>query len=141
MSNSSNNAEILFQNSRESKKPRDWAALTVLQFLVGGLVTMGGSLFALDAVNSFGTALGLIHLTIGIAGLLGAFVMVTVKPWYRNFLLAANILTIAYSSFSESLVEIQSLLPSFAAVGSLYGTVIAIIMSGAIIFLLARRNN
>jgi len=40
----------------------DRAAITVLQFLVGGLVVFGGSSFAYFALDSFGTGLGLIHL-------------------------------------------------------------------------------
>jgi hypothetical protein len=114
------------------------SAIIALQFLVGGLVTVGGTLFAALAVNSFGTGLGLIHLSIGVIGILSGVAFLQAKPRSRSLLLAINAVTIAYSSFSESIVEIQSLLPSFASIGSLIGTVIAIIMSFAVIALLLR---
>jgi hypothetical protein len=114
------------------------SAIIVLQFLVGGLVTMGGTLFATLSVNSFGTSLGLIHLSIGVTGILSGVAFLQAKPWSRSLLLAINAVTIAYSSFSESIVEIQSLLPSFASIGSLIGTLIAIIMSFAVIALLLK---
>lgn len=114
------------------------SAIIVLQLLVGALVTMGGILFATLAVNSFGTDLGLIHLSIGVTDILSGVAFLQAKPWSRSLLLAVNAVTIAYSSFSESIVEIQSLLPSFASIGSLIGTLIAIIMSFAVIALLLR---
>jgi len=111
-------------------------AIEILQLLVGALVTIGGSLFAIFAVNSFGIALGLIHLSIGIAGIIGGIAFLLGKPRSSTLLLAINGLTIAYSTFSESIVQIQSLLPPFASTGSLVGTVIALIMSFGIIYLL-----
>jgi hypothetical protein len=114
------------------------SAIIVLQFLVGGLVTMGGTLFATLAVNSFGRSLGLIHLSIGVTGILSGVAFLQAKPRSRSLLLAINAVTIAYSSFSESIVEIQSLLPSYASIGSLIGTLIAIIMSFAVIAILLR---
>ncbi len=112
-------------------------AIKVLQFLVGGLVTFGGASFAFLAVNSFGTALGLIHLTIGLVGLFAAFLtLMSDASWLGGFLIAINAVTIAYSSLSESVAEVESLLPGFTATGSLVGTVVAIVMSFTIIYLL-----
>jgi hypothetical protein len=115
--------------------------VTVLQFLVGALVTMGGSLFALLAVNNFGKSLGLIHLSIGLAGLVGGFVALKERSWSKIFLLGINVMTIGYSSLSESIVEIESLLPSNSALGSLIGTIIAILMSATIIYVLMMKRN
>jgi hypothetical protein len=115
-------------------------AIEILQFLVGALVVLGGSLFTIFSVNDFGTALGLIHLSIGVTGIIAGITFLQAKPYSRNFLLAINVLTIVYSTFSESIVQVQSLLPSFASVGSLIGTLIAIIMSFAIIYLQASES-
>ena len=105
--------------------------------MVGGLVTFGGASFAFLAVNSFGTALGLMHLTIGLVGLSAAFLtLMSDASWLGGSLIAVNVVTIAYSSLSESVAEVESLLPSFAATASLIGTVVAIVMSFTIIFLL-----
>jgi hypothetical protein len=112
------------------------SAIIALQFLIGGVVTMGGTLFATLAVNSLGRSLGLIHLSMGVAGILSGVAFLQAKPWSRSLLLAINAVSITYSSFSESVVEIQSLLPPYASIGSLIGTLIAIIMSFAVIALL-----
>ncbi|HKW04331.1 MAG TPA: hypothetical protein VJN71_03430 [Nitrososphaerales archaeon] len=122
-----------------SKGPSTKGTLvTVLQFLVGALVTMGGTLFATLALNEYGRSLGIAHLSIGLLALAGGFVAWKRAPWSRSYLLAIDALTIAYSTTSETLVQVQSLLPSYASLGSLIGTVIAIIMSGVIIYLETR---
>jgi hypothetical protein len=115
-------------------------AIVTVQFLVGALVTFGGASFVTFAISIYGKSIGSIHLTIGIVGLVGAFLALRPKPWSRNFLIAINGLTIGYSSFSESLVYIQSLLPDTASLGSLIGTIIAIIMSCTIIYFLFRNK-
>jgi hypothetical protein len=114
--------------------------VTVLQFMVGGLVTLGGGAFTAFALNDFGKALGTIHLSLGLIGLgAGFIVLFRAQNFPRTFILAINTITIAYSTFSESMVEIQSLLPSSAARDSLIGTLIAIVMSATIIYLLRRK--
>src|ERR1700680_4014739 len=74
-----------------------------LQFLVGGLVTFGGASFAFFAVNTLGNYLGVIHLAVGLIGLLAALLTLMSEAfWLRGFLIAINSVTIVYSSFSES---------------------------------------
>ena len=114
--------------------------VNILQILVGGLVTGGGLAFATFAVNSFGSMLGIIHFSIGVVVLISGIVMVSKRNLSRNLLLFLNGLVIVYSSFSESLVEIQALLPTSAAMDSLIGTVIAIIMSFVIIVLIGNET-
>jgi hypothetical protein len=119
----------------------DRAAITVLQFLVGGLVVFGGSSFAYFAVNSFGTALGSVHLSIGFVGLIAGFLILRGDiSRLRGLLVAINLVTIGYSSFSEYIVQTESLLPGFASIGSLVGTIVAITMSCALLALLFSRS-
>jgi hypothetical protein len=115
-------------------------AITVLQFLVGALVTLGGASFATFALSTFGRSLGLAHLSIGVIGIIGGLAALGARPWSWRFLLIINALTVVWSSVSESLVEIDSLLPPSASLDSLIGTIIAIVMSGAIIYLLSRKD-
>ncbi len=115
-------------------------AVTVLQFLVGALVTLGGSAFAAFAFTAFGRSLGLTHLSVGVIGIIGGFVALRARSRSWRFLIIINALTIVWSSLSESLVEIDSLLPTSASMDSLIGTIIAIIMSGVIIYLLTRKD-
>ncbi len=116
-------------------------AVVALQFLVGGLVTFGGYAFAFFAANSFGAALGWIHFAVGLVGLLAALLTLTVRiSQLWGFLIAINVVTIVYSLFSESLAETESLLGGPDLLGSLIGTLIAVLMSTAIIYLLFRRR-
>lgn len=116
-------------------------AITVLQFLVGVLMVFGGASFAYFAVNPFGTALGLIHLSVGLLGLVTGFLVLRGDvSRLLGLLVAVNVVTIGYSSISEYIVEAQSLLPGFATIGSLAGTTVAIIMSCALLALLLGRS-
>ncbi|MDA4117420.1 MAG: hypothetical protein OK455_03650 [Thaumarchaeota archaeon] len=116
-------------------------AIKVLQLMVGSLVVFGGASLSVFASNQLGIALGLVHLSIGVFGLLTGFLILRTRALPRRLLIAVNVVTIAYSLFSEILVQIESLLPSFALTGSLIGTVVAIIMSGAIVYSLSRARN
>ena len=120
-------------------KATRWA-LVALQFLVGGLVTFGGYAFAFFAINSFGAELGWIHFGVGLVGLLAAFLTLTARiSQLRGFLIVINVVTIVYSLFSETLAETESLLGGPDLIGSLVGTLVAVVMSAAIIYLLMRR--
>jgi hypothetical protein len=57
--------------------------VTVLQFLVGALVTIGGTLFATFALNGYARTLGFIHLEIGLLALAGGFVAMNRVLWSR----------------------------------------------------------
>ena len=115
-------------------------AITILQFLNGALVTGGGIAFAKFAVTGFGTALGLIHLGIGIIGLVAALVAVRSFAGSRSFLLGINVVTIAYSTASEVAIYFGALLSPDAATDSLIGTLIAIAASISIIYRLSKVN-
>jgi hypothetical protein len=109
--------------------------ILILQFFVGALITLGGAAFAASGTYPVGTVLGLIHFAIGIAGLYGGYSFLKRGSNSRQLLITLNILTIVYSIFSESLAEIYAYLPP--GIGdALIGTIIAIIVSAAIIYLL-----
>ena len=136
-----NSGQDVATSPRNITRPTGSSLVIVLQFLVGALVTMGGTLFAALAVNSFGTYLGLIHLSIGLTGLVCGFLALRRRPLPRTFLIEINALTVAYSALSESIVQIQSLLPSVSSFGSLIGTIIAVVMSISIISLLLLKSD
>lgn len=121
---------------RQSTGQNRHELITALQFFVGGLVTLGGAAYASLATYPVGTALGLIHLVVGLTGLFGGYAILRRKPWSTQFLIALNIVTIVYSAFSEALAQIYALLPP-GINDSLIGTVIAIIVSAIIIYLLS----
>ena len=109
--------------------------VTVLQFFVGGLVTLGGAAYARGGTYPIGTALGLFHLVVGLTGLFGGYSFLRRKTCSREFLIAINSVTIVYSAFAESLAEIYSFLPP-GVNDALIGTIIAIVVSATIIYLL-----
>ena len=113
--------------------------VTPLQFFVGALVILGGAAYAVAGTYPVGTLLGLVHLAVGFAGLYGGYAFLKRKTWARRFLIAINSVTIAYSAFSEGAAQIYSFLPP-GINDSLIGTIIAIIVSGIIIFLLFKRD-
>lgn len=131
------------QRSYSSARPRPGGESSLelviaLQFFVGGLVTLGGAGFARGAVFPVGTALGLVHLGLGLTGLFGGYAVLRKKPWSRSFLLAVNGLTIAYSGLSEGVAQVYALLPP-GVTDALVGTVVAIVASSLTVWLLLAR--
>ena len=116
----------------------DRELVTALQFFVGALVTLGGAAFVRGGSYPVGTALGAVHLAVGLTGLLGGYLFLRKVPWSRNFLIAIDSVTIAYSAFAETLVEMFAYLPPGIS-DSLIGTLIAIAVSIVIIYMLTRR--
>jgi hypothetical protein len=113
--------------------------VAIMQFFVGGLVTLGGASFMSSGTYPVGTILGSIHLVVGLTGLYAGYAFYTKKTWSKKFLIVTNGVTIAYSTFAESLAEIYAYLPR-GINDALIGTIIAIVVSGAIIYLLASQS-
>lgn len=111
--------------------------VTALQFFVGGLVTLGGAAFTEDGSYPVGTALGSVHLVIGVLGLVGGVAIYKRTAWSKPYLVTINAVTIAYSAFSETLAEVYAYLPQ-GVNDALIGTIIAIVVSGAIVYLVRR---
>jgi hypothetical protein len=110
----------------------------ILQFFVGGLVTLGGAAYARSGTYPVGTALGLGHLAIGLAGLYGGYAFMKRKSRSPKFLIWINSVTIIYSAIVESLAEIYAYLPP-GINDALIGTIVAIIVSSIIIYRLATK--
>ena len=113
--------------------------VTALQFFVGSLVTLGVAAFVRGGTYPVGTALGAVHLGIGLTGLLGGYFFVRREPWSRGFLIGINSVTIVYSAFADSLVQVYAFLPPGIS-DSLIGTIIAIAVSAVVICLLTHNK-
>ena len=127
-------------NSRAKQKESNTnrETIIILQFFVAGLVTLGGAAYAATGTYHSGTILGLIHLAVGFVGFYAGYAFLKRKVEPRRFLIAINIVTIAYSAFSESIAQIYSLLAP-GINDSLIGTIIAMFVSAAIICLMIIR--
>jgi len=114
--------------------------VAALQFFDGALVTLGGLGYASSATYPVGTALGVVHLLVGLTGLFAGYAFLKRKPYSRRLVLAISCVTIAYSAFSESVAEVYALMTP--GIGdALIGTIIAIVVSIAIIYLLASNKS
>jgi hypothetical protein len=111
--------------------------ITALQFFVGALVTLGGAAFAEDGAYPIGTALGSVHLVVGILGLVGGYGVYKRKDWSKSYLVAINAVTIAYSAFAETLAEVYAYLPQ-GINDALIGTIVAIVVSAAIVYMVRK---
>jgi len=111
----------------------------VLQFFVGGLVTLGGVAYAKSGTYPVGTAVGLIHLAVGLTGLLAGYAYVRRTSRSREFLVGINVVTIVYSALAESLAEVYALLPP-GVNDALIGTIIAIMVSAVIVYRLSSES-
>jgi hypothetical protein len=114
--------------------------VTALQFFDGALVTLGGLGYASSATYPVGTALGAVHLLVGLIGLFAGYAFLKREAYSRRLLLAINGATIAYSAFSESLAEVYALMTP-GIDDALIGTIIAIVVSTTIIYLLASNKS
>ena len=99
-----------------------------LQFFLGGLVTFGGVAFALNGTYPFGTALGGVHLIVGVSGLYGGYAFLRNMAVSRRHLLWVDCIILAKSTFSQTDAEINGYLPR-GITDSLIGTIIAILVS------------
>jgi hypothetical protein len=116
-----------------SQKSRQ--VMIILQFFVGGLVALGGAAYAFGGTYPIGTVVGLVHLAVGLTGLFAGYAFLRERSWSRRFLIQINVVTILYSAFAESLAEIYGLLPP-GINDALIGTIVAIIVSAAIVWLI-----
>ncbi len=112
--------------------------VVLLQIIVGSLVTFGGTAYVVFASNSLGTLFGSGHLLVGLVGLSVGIIAAGKKVLPRRQVLGVNVLTIVYSLASDGAAGVLSLLPIGAFHDSIIGTAAAVIMSGAIIYLLSK---
>jgi hypothetical protein len=130
------------RNSYRAKAGRDarrWQLVLILQLFNGGLVTLGGLAYAAFGAYPAGTVVGLGHLVVGISELAGGLFFLRRKHWSGRFLVGINVVTIVYSAFSEGLAQLYDLLAP-GLNDALFGTIIAIAVSFAIILLLRREG-
>ena len=114
--------------------------ILLFQFVVGSLVTFGGTAYVIFSVNAVGSAFGAGHLLAGLTGLSVGFFTLAKKDLPRDWLLGVNVVTIVYSLLSDGVAGVLSLLPAGAFRDSVIGTAIAVTISCAIVYLLQSRN-
>lgn len=133
-------AQQAYKKAKSNPAPqKNREIVMALQFFVGGLVTFGGAAYAKNGTYPVGTALGLVHLAVGVSGLIGGYYFMRRMSWSTRFLIGTNSITIAYSAFSETLAQMYDYLTP-GITDSLIGTIVAIVVSAVILRILTRRN-
>ena len=105
--------------------------------IVGLIIFLGGAALAFLATDKI---LGIIHVGLGLAAFPVAYGPWRRYSWAWNATLILNLATILYSAFSEIIMVNGALLPPGALQGSIGGTIVAVIISLAILVLLGKEK-
>lgn len=109
------------------------AIIVILEIVVGGIVFLGGTALTVFAMNK---VLGIIHAGLGLFAFPVAYGIWKRDAWAWNAALGLNLLSIAYSIVSETIVISGVLLPPADLQDSSIGTIVAVMISIAIVILL-----
>jgi 4-amino-4-deoxy-L-arabinose transferase-like glycosyltransferase len=112
--------------------------LAVLELIVGGIVVLGGAALIYFSVDTTGKALGIIHSTLGLTGLVAGSLLWARKNGSWTLTVWANVLIIAFSTASEVALFGTGSLPSDQFVDSIIGTVVAIVIAVVVTILIMR---
>ncbi len=107
------------------------------ELIVGLIIFLGGTALTVLATDKI---LGIIHVGLGFLGFPVAYGLWRRDSLAWNAALLLNLASILYSTVSEIIVVNGVLLPGNALQGSIGGTIVAIIISLAMVILLAQER-
>jgi hypothetical protein len=120
----------------EEMTDRRRAALAaILEFLVGGIVVLGGASLVKFALDAEGPILGIVHLALGLMAFPAGYLLLTGGTRARTFTLLVNMGIIGFSTLSEGLLASAGSLPTDDFDASLVGTTVAVLIGLAVIYL------
>jgi len=137
LSSSSNSVET---TAKMAEPKARMVIVAILEFLVGGIVVVGGSALVTFSVDALGKVLGAVHLVLGFAAFPVGYTLWTGKARARTLALAVNIATVAFSTVSEGILSGTGSLPSRAFFDSIIGTGIAVLLGLAVIYSVTQRG-
>jgi len=108
-----------------------------LEFIVGAIILFGGAALVVLAGNLVDTTLGAVHMVLGLLAFPVGYGLLTGKSWSWAFALTLNTVSILFSAASE-IVVVTSVSTTQVIVGSVGGTIVAILISLAIIYYLRK---
>jgi hypothetical protein len=112
--------------------------LAVLEFIVGGIVVLGGAALIYFSVDATGKTLGIVHATLGLIGLVAGVLLWTKRNGSWTLTVWANVLIIAFSAASEAVLSGTGSLPSDQFVDSIIGTVVAVVIAALVMILMMK---
>jgi len=110
--------------------------LAVLEFIVGGIVVLGGAALVYFSNDATGMSLGVVHAILGLSAFPAAFLLLTGKVGARTLALGVDAVIIVFSSVSEIILSTKGSLSSGPFFDSIVGTAVAVLIAALIVYLL-----
>ena len=110
--------------------------LAVLEFIVGGIVVLGGAALVYFSNDATGMSLGVVHAILGLSAFPVAFLLLTGKVGARTLALGVDAVIIVFSSVSEIILSTTGSLSSGPFFDSVVGTAVAVLIAAVIVYLL-----
>jgi hypothetical protein len=108
--------------------------LALLEFIVGGIVVLGGAALVYFSTDVTGMSLGVVHATLGLMAFPAGYLLLTGKAGARSLTLGVNSAIIAFSTVSELILSMTGSLPTGPYIDSIVGTIVAVVIAAAIMF-------
>ena len=120
--------------SRHQRISQRQVLLAVLEFVVGGVVVLGGAALVYFSIDSTGKSLGIVHAILGIIAFPAGYLLLTGKARARTLTLGVDTAIIAFSTLSEIVLFTTSSLPSGPFADSVIGTAVAVLVAALIMY-------
>lgn len=112
--------------------------MAVLEFVVGGVVVLGGVALVYFSTDSTGMSLGMIHAILGLAAFPAGYLLLTGNARARSLTLGVDAAIIAFSTASEIILSTTNSLPSGPFADSVIGTAVAVLIAALIVYQVMR---
>jgi len=112
--------------------------LGVLEFIVGGIVVLGGAALVYFSTDATGKSLGIVHTVLGLMAFPAGYLLLTDKARARVLALGVDAAIIAFSTVSEIILSVTGSLPSGPFVDSIAGTAVVVLIAAAIAYQLMK---
>ena len=129
---------IEMETSRHRRIGQRWALLAVLEFVVGGIVMLGGAALVYFSIDSTGMSLGIVHAILGLMAFPAGYLLLSSNARARTLTLGVDTAIIAFSIASEIILSTTSSLPSGPFADSVIGTAVAVLIAALIVYQLMR---
>src|SRR2546422_8987589 len=108
--------------------------LAVLEFIVGGIVLLGGAALVYFSIDATGKTLGIVHVFLGLMAFPAGYLLLMGKARARVLTLGVDVAIIAFSTVSEVILSTTGSLASGPFTDSIIGTTVAVVLAGVIGF-------
>ena len=122
------------ETRRHRRIGQRWALLAVLEFIVGGIVVLGGAALVYFSIDLTGMSLGIVHAILGLMAFPAGYLLLTGRARARTLTLGVDAVIIAFSTASEIILSTTSSLPSGPFADLVIGTAVAVLIAALIVY-------